>query len=68
MEKKEEKFYLKKKITVNFFRFKKQILSPQIKAIENFCTREKSGPRYIILELETIKCEEKSQKIERKKT
>lgn len=41
MEKKEEKFYLKKTITVIFFRFKKQILSPQIKAIEKFLYKRK---------------------------
>lgn len=41
IEKKEEKSYLKKKTTVNFFRFKKQILSPQIKAIEKFLYKRK---------------------------
>lgn len=40
-EKKEEKFYLKEKDYCKFFRSKKQILSPQIKAIEKFLYKKK---------------------------
>lgn len=45
MEKKRRKVLLEKKDYCKFLDLKKQILSPQIKAIEKFLYKRKSGPK-----------------------